>query len=58
MEERLGNLIACGIVACRDGGDRHAYTLRYKRDHLGRHAFPLQLKVAGAAWHQVAGTVK
>ena len=52
MEERLGNLIACGIVACRDGGDRHAYTLRYKRDHLDGNVFPLQLKVAGAAWHR------
>jgi len=53
MEERLGNLIACGIVACRDGGDRHAYTLKYKTDRLAGNAFPLHLKVAGAAWHQI-----
>lgn len=53
MEERLGSLIACGIVACRDGGDRHAYTMKYKRDHLDQNAFPVQLKVAGAAWHQI-----
>lgn len=52
MEERLGDLIACGIVACRDGGDRHAYTMQYKRDHLNQNVFPLSLKVAGAAWHQ------
>ena len=53
MERRTANLVACGIVACRDGGDRHAYTLRYKRDHLAGKTFPLQLKAAGAAWHQV-----
>lgn len=52
MGRRTADLVACGIVACRDGGDRHAYTLRYKRDHLAGKAFPLQLKVAGAAWHQ------
>jgi imidazolonepropionase-like amidohydrolase len=52
IQKRLGDLIACGIVACRDGGDRHAYTLRYKRDHLTGNTFPIQLKVAGAAWHQ------
>jgi imidazolonepropionase-like amidohydrolase len=53
MERRTANLVACGIVACRDGGDRHAYTLRYKRDHLAGKAFPLQLKAAGTAWHQI-----
>jgi len=52
IQKRLGDLIACGIVACRDGGDRHAYTLRYKRDHLNGNTFPIQLKVAGTAWHQ------
>ena len=52
MEERLGDLLACGIVACRDGGDRHAYAMKYKRDQLDWNAFPVQLKVAGAAWHQ------
>jgi imidazolonepropionase-like amidohydrolase len=52
MGRRIADLVACGIVACRDGGDRHAYTLRYKRDVLAGKAFPLQLKVAGAAWHQ------
>jgi len=52
IEERLGDLIACGVVACRDGGDRHAFTMQYKRDCLDKTAFPIQLKVAGAAWHQ------
>ncbi len=52
MELRLDDLVACGIVACRDGGDRHAYTMQYKRDHLDQNVIPLQLKVAGAAWHQ------
>ncbi len=52
MEERLDDLVSCGVVGCRDGGDRHAYTMQYKRDHLDQNVFPLQLKVAGAAWHQ------
>jgi len=52
IQKRLGNLLACGVVACRDGGDRHAYTLKFKREHLDENTFPIQLKVAGAAWHQ------
>jgi imidazolonepropionase-like amidohydrolase len=52
IKERLGELIECGIVACRDAGDRHAFTMKYKRDYLDKSAFPIQLKVAGAAWHQ------
>jgi len=53
VQERLDDLISCGIVACRDGGDRHAYTMKYKRDYLVDKSFPaIQLKVAGAAWHQ------
>ena len=52
IQERLGDLIGCGIVACRDGGDRHAFSMKYKRDYLEEKSFPIQLKVAGAAWHQ------
>ena len=52
IEERLGKLIESGVVACRDGGDRHAFTMKYKRDHLDRKACPVQLKVAGAALHR------
>ena len=35
IQERLGDLISGGVVACRDGGDRHAYTMKYKRE-IGR----------------------
>jgi imidazolonepropionase-like amidohydrolase len=52
IEERLGRLIENGIVACRDGGDRHAFTTMYKKDHLNLNASPVQLKVAGAALHR------
>jgi len=52
IQERLDGLIEYGVVACRDGGDRHAYTMKYKRDYLDEKSFPIQLKVAGAAWHQ------
>ena len=52
IQERLDDLISCGIVACRDGGDRHAFTMKYKRDCLDKEVLPIQLKVAGAAWHQ------
>ena len=52
IEKRLGDLLAWGVVACRDGGDRHAYTMKYQREELHRGVFPVQIKVAGAAWHQ------
>jgi imidazolonepropionase-like amidohydrolase len=52
IDKRLGDLMTWGVVACRDGGDRHAYTMRYQREELHRGVFPVQVRVAGTAWHQ------
>jgi imidazolonepropionase-like amidohydrolase len=52
IQQRIGSLMACGVVACRDGGDRRALTMRYKRDCLAEKRLPIQLNVAGAAWHR------
>jgi len=51
IASRIRRLAACGVVACRDGGDRHAFTLQYMRGC--RHKLPIvRVRVAGAAWHQ------
>jgi imidazolonepropionase-like amidohydrolase len=52
IEKRLGDLIDHGIVACRDGGDRQAFTLKYKRDIHSRNHSPIIVKAAGTAWHR------
>ena len=52
IDQRLADLINHGVVACRDGGDRQAFSLRYKRGFLPHHHFPIQIKVAGHAWHR------
>lgn len=52
IQRRIGSLLASGVVACRDGGDRKAFTLKYKRDCLAETRFPLRLKAAGAAWRR------
>jgi len=40
-----------GIIAVRDGGDRSAHVLRYKKTIHSRSQCPLVMKVAGRAWH-------
>jgi imidazolonepropionase-like amidohydrolase len=52
IRQRIDRLLACGVVACRDGGDRRALTMTYKRDCLAESRSPIQLNVAGAAWHR------
>jgi imidazolonepropionase-like amidohydrolase len=49
---RIGSLLSSGVVACRDGGDRQTFTMTYKRQCLAKSRLPIQLKVAGAAWHR------
>lgn len=43
-------LLAHGVVAARDGGDRHGHVHRFRRDHDG--AYPLTIRTAGRAWHR------
>ncbi len=40
-----------GIIAVRDGGDRSAHVLKYKKTIHSRSQCPLVVKTAGRAWH-------
>jgi imidazolonepropionase-like amidohydrolase len=52
IDQRLGDLINHGVVACRDGGDRQAFSLKYKREYLARNGLPVEIKLAGHAWYR------
>jgi imidazolonepropionase-like amidohydrolase len=43
--------LQCGIAAVRDGGDRRALALRFRRNHEMGNA-PLHIRAAGWAWHR------
>jgi imidazolonepropionase-like amidohydrolase len=43
--------LASGVLAVRDGGDCGGYTRRYRKETTGREVSPLNLRVAGRAWH-------
>jgi imidazolonepropionase-like amidohydrolase len=44
--------LAAGVLAVRDGGDKRAHVLRYKRNQLPSPEMPVQIKSAGRAWHR------
>jgi imidazolonepropionase-like amidohydrolase len=50
--EHIKGLLRYGVVAVRDGGDRHAHTLRFKNESLNKDRFPLCIHTAGRAWHK------
>lgn len=51
IEHHIARHISHGVVAVRDGGDRHAYALRYKSTLKGEARPPVVLKTSGQAWH-------
>ena len=50
--EHIKGLLQYGVVAVRDGGDRHAHTLRFKNEGPDKDRFPLCIHTAGRAWHK------
>ena len=52
IQKHLDQHLAAGVLAVRDGGDKGAHVLRFKRKHLRSHAMPVQIKGAGRGWHQ------
>lgn len=48
----INALLRYGVVAVRDGGDRHAHTLRFKNEGPDKDRFPLCIHTAGRAWHK------
>jgi imidazolonepropionase-like amidohydrolase len=45
--------LSVGILAIRDGGDAFGHALRYKNSELRKQISPVQVMVAGRAWHKV-----
>ncbi|MCG6878939.1 MAG: amidohydrolase family protein [Deltaproteobacteria bacterium] len=52
ISRHLAQLLAHGVSAVRDGGDRNGYALRYKKDTMDEPRAPISLRVAGKAWHK------
>ena len=52
IRKHLDQQLAAGVLAVRDGGDKAAHVLRYKRKHLRSHPMPVQVKSAGRAWRK------
>ena len=52
ISRHLAQLLAHGVLAVRDGGDRNGYAQRYKEDTMDEQDAPVSLRVAGKAWHK------
>lgn len=52
ISNHLDQLLSFGIAAVRDGGDKHGHALRYKTESPDIKKTPIQVKVAGKAWHR------
>jgi DNA-binding transcriptional ArsR family regulator len=52
ISRHLERLRAHGILAVRDGGDRHGYTQRYKESGAVGKYPAISLLVSGKAWHK------
>ncbi len=49
IERHIRDLLTHGVVAVRDGGDRHGHAHRYALDH---DPVPFVIRTAGRAWHR------
>jgi imidazolonepropionase-like amidohydrolase len=52
IARRLKTSLEHGIVAVRDGGDRHGHALMYKTGHLDSQNMPVKVFTAGRAWRR------
>ena len=52
FSRRLKTSLDNGIVAIRDGGDRHGHALTYKSGHLDPQTMPVKVFTAGRAWRR------
>ena len=52
ISRHLGQLLAHGVLAVRDGGDKEGYALRYKKMCLEEKDLAICVHVAGKAWHK------
>jgi len=51
IARHLGQHLAAGVLAVRDGGDRHGHVQRFKAECPAGAPRAVQLRVAGVAWH-------
>lgn len=52
ISEHIRRHLSCGVLAVRDGGDKYAHALRYRNECLDISKRPLDIRVAGRAWHR------
>jgi len=52
ISEHIKRHLSYGVLAVRDGGDRFAHALRYRKELLDIKKVPVCIRVAGRAWHR------
>ncbi|MFW6332276.1 MAG: amidohydrolase family protein [Thermodesulfobacteriota bacterium] len=52
LSRHLKQLVACGVVAARDGGDFGGYAHRYRSECVESDPIPVYLRTAGKAWRK------
>lgn len=52
ISEHIKRHLSHGVLAVRDGGDKHAHTLRYRNEYPDIKKAPICIRVAGRAWHR------
>lgn len=52
ISRHLEQLLAHGVLAIRDGGDKDGYTQQYKKSCMKEKYASISLHVAGKAWHK------
>jgi imidazolonepropionase-like amidohydrolase len=52
IQHNVQQLLSCGIIAVRDGGDPHAFAKRYKEEPQNEIGHLFNIKIPGHAWHK------
>ena len=52
ISAHLNDHLSNGVLAVRDGGDKTGHLLEYKNNQFQAQNLPVQIKVAGRAWHK------
>lgn len=52
ISEHIKRHLSYGVLAVRDGGDKHAHLLRYRNEYPDFKKMPIGIRVAGRAWHR------
>lgn len=52
IKEHLQNHFSHGVLAVRDGGDKHGHVLRFENENDNNPEHQVTIKSAGKAWHQ------